>query len=183
MPESTRAQLKQLLAMHYAHLVRRLTHAVGSRDRAADALHETWLRLEGAQYVAGPVANTDAYILGIAHHVAVDQYRSELRHLHEQEVNELFQPPDELADPERIVAARRKIDVLKDALQELPPRQRTILWAARVDGMLNREIAEHFGMSLRTVERELGAALQFCSERMKDPADPGSGYRRGRRKF
>lgn len=182
MPNSTRNHLKKLLVSRYAHLIRRLEYLVGSKDGATDALHETWLRLD-TMTEAGPVANGDAYILGIASHVVVDQYRREQRQVHDEEVDELFQVPDELADPERIVAARRKIDALKDILQGLTPRRRAILWAARVEGQLNREIAERYGISLRVVERELGAALKYCSERMEAIAEPPEGATRGRRKF
>jgi RNA polymerase sigma factor (sigma-70 family) len=182
MPDSTRSELKKRLVQRYAALLKRIEYVVGSRDAAADALHETWLRLETMADVA-PVANADAYLMGMANNVVVDHYRRERRHVHEDEVDELFQVPDELADPERIVAARRKIERLKVVLANLTPRRRAILMAARVDGQLNREIAERFGISLRLVERELSAALKYCSEHMEDVTRPGELPAGGRRKF
>jgi RNA polymerase sigma-70 factor (ECF subfamily) len=68
-------------------------------------------------------------------------------------------------------------------LRGLPPRRRAILLAARVDGLLNREIAEHFGISLRLVESELSAAMKYCLQRMQEDGDPYSGTRGGPRKF
>ena len=65
----------------------------------------------------------------------------------------------------------------------LTPRRRAILLAARVDGQLNREIAERFGISLRLVESELSAAMKYCLERMKDVGDPFESMTTGRRKF
>ena len=58
-----------------------------------------------------------------------------------------------------------------------------ILLAARVDGLLNREIAEQFGISLRLVESELSAAMKYCLQRMQEDGDPYSGTRGGPRKF
>ncbi|WP_323120574.1 RNA polymerase sigma factor [Burkholderia alba] len=182
MSENSRTQLRKMLAEHYAYLVRRLEHVTGSKDRAKDALHETWLRLETAN-VASPVANGDAYLLGMANHVAIDQHRSERRHAHEDDVDTLLEWPDELADPERIVAARLKVEALKTILRDLTPRRRAILLAARVDGQLNREIAERFGISLRLVESELSAAMKFCLQRMQAFGDSCSGSRSGPRKF
>ncbi|PTB22436.1 RNA polymerase sigma factor [Trinickia symbiotica] len=182
MSDSTRSQLKAILASRYAYLVRRLERATGSKDGAADALHETWLRLENAN-VSTQVANADAYILGIANNVAIDQHRSERRHTHEDDVEALLELPDELADPERIVAARRKVEALKAVLRGLTPRRRAILLAARVDGLLNREIAERFGISLRLVESELSAAMKYCLERMHEAGDPYPDARSGPRKF
>jgi RNA polymerase sigma factor (sigma-70 family) len=182
MSETTRALLKKLLVSRYATLVRQLERTAGSKDGAADALHETWLRLENGPAL-GPVANADAYILGIARNVVVDQHRREQRHVHEEEIDELLEIPDELADPERIVAARLKVEALKGILRGLTPRRRAILVAARVDGQLNREIAERFGISLRLVESELSVAMKYCLARMKEMTDPETVSTTGRRKF
>jgi RNA polymerase sigma-70 factor (ECF subfamily) len=182
MSDSPRLQLKQILAERYAYLVRRLERVTGSKERASDALHETWLRLENAN-VSAQVANADAYILGMANNVAIDQHRRERRHLHEDDVDNLLEVPDELANPERIVAARRKVETLKEALRGLTPRRRDILLAARVDGLLNREIAERFGISLRLVESELSAAMKHCMQCMQDMGDAYPGSKGGPRKF
>ncbi|MBN3724069.1 RNA polymerase sigma factor [Burkholderia sp. Ac-20379] len=182
MSDSSSAGLRKLIASRYAHLVRRLERATGSKDNAADALHETWLRLENAN-VSTQVGNPDAYILGMANNVAIDQHRRERRHLHEDDIEAVLELPDELSDPERIVAARRKVETLKDVLNGLTPRRRAILVAARVDGLLNREIAEQFGISLRLVESELSAAMKYCLQKMQEEGDAIPGARGGPRKF
>lgn len=182
MSDSVRSQLKQLLVTRYAHWLRALERMAGSRDRAADVLHETWLRVENMN-VSGPLNNADAYIMGIANHVVVDQYRQEQRYVNDEDIDALMEMPDELADPERIVAARLKIDALSAVLRDLTPRRRAILIAARVEGQLNREIAERLGISLRLVESELNVAMKYCLDRMKEMAEPGEGITTGRRKF
>ncbi|HEY4350341.1 MAG TPA: RNA polymerase sigma factor [Paraburkholderia sp.] len=184
MSDTSRAQaLRKLLVSRYSYLAKRLERVTGSKDGAADALHETWLRLESAN-IATPVANADAYLLGMANNVVIDQHRRERRHEHdEDDVELLLELPDELADPERIVAARRKVEVLKDILRGLTPRRRAILLAARVEGQLNREIAEEFGISLRLVESELSAAMKYCLKRMQEAGDPYAGSTAGPRKF
>jgi RNA polymerase sigma-70 factor (ECF subfamily) len=183
MSESSRAQLKKLLLSRYAYLRQKLERVVGSKDGALDALQQTWVHLETMSEV-GPVANADAYLLRIATNVAIEQYRTERRHLHEQDIDEMFQVPDELADPERVVAARLEIDILKEVLLTLPPRQQRILLAARVEGKLNREIAAELGVSLRLVEGELSLALKAVNVRMMAvmPEQPAR-TTAGRRKF
>jgi RNA polymerase sigma factor (sigma-70 family) len=182
MSDDQRGDLKQRLVSHYAYLVKRLERFVGSKDGAAEALHETYLRLDKAGKV-GPVLDADAYILRMAHNVVYDQHRGNQRYVTQEDIDEIFEGPDELADPERIVAARRKVDVLKDAMEGLPPRRQAILLAARLDGHLNREIAERFGISLRLVEKELGLALAHCTARMKERDHLPEGSSKGRRKF
>jgi RNA polymerase sigma-70 factor (ECF subfamily) len=180
--EINRAHLREILVSRYTYLVRRLERVVGSKDGASDALHETWMRIGNAN-VSAPIANADAYILRMANNVAIDQHRHDRRHVHDDDPDMLLEVPDELSDPERVVAARRKIDALKDVLRGLPTRRRDILIAARVDGLLNREIAERFGISLRLVESELSAALKYCLQRMQEEGDGYPDSRNGPRKF
>ncbi len=166
MSHSLRSRLRAQLVERYAHLRRRLEYIVGSRDGAADALQETWLRLEAVADGA-TVANADAYLLQMAVNAATDRHRHEQRRFTEGEIDAMFDVEDELADPERIVAARREIEVLEKVLRRLTPRQRAILLAAQVDGLLNREIAARFDISQSLVEKELRYALRYCHEHMQ----------------
>lgn len=171
MSNNTLAELKKLLVKRYAALRARLEFVAGSRENAAEVLHETWMRLENMTEI-GPVANPDGFLIRMASNVAIDRHRREARHqhetpyLHDEDVEEAFDVPDELANPERIVASRLQLEALEKILLGLSPRQRAILWAAHVDGQLNREIAERFNISLRLVEKELRIALTHCHREM-----------------
>lgn len=178
MPASTRAQLKRLLLQRYAAFRRKLEPVAGSKDVAGDALQDTWVRLETMAEM-GPVANPDAYLMRMATNAAIDRHRREARHLHEDEIDALLEVPDELADPERIVAGRREVEALEDVMRGMPARRRAILVAARIDGMLTVEIAERFGLSRRMIERELNLALKYCNDRLLQmQADDGRATRR-----
>ncbi|WP_169805114.1 sigma factor-like helix-turn-helix DNA-binding protein, partial [Variovorax boronicumulans] len=45
-------------------------------------------------------------------------------------------------------------------------RRRAIVLAARVDEMPHKDIAARYGVSARTVEKELRAGLEHCCERL-----------------
>ena len=168
MPEALRSRLRALLVSRYAQLRRKLEYIVGSVEGAADALQETWLRLETMPRTAA-VSNPDAYLLQMAVNVATDQYRREHRKLTNGDIDAMFDVEDELADPERIAMGRSEIEALEEALRKLTPRRRDILLAAHVDGLLNREIAERFDISQSLVEKELRHALRDCQERLGAP--------------
>lgn len=182
MSDSTRAYLKNRLVTHYTAFVKKLERYYGTAERATDAVHDVWLRLDAMPEI-GPLANADAYLSSMLSNVTIDHFRSERRHMHEEEIDEFFQVEDELADPERIVAARMEVDALKVALEQLPPRRRAILLAARVEGQLNREIAEGLGISVRLVEKELSLGLKHCADLLGDMKEHYKGVSRGRRKF
>lgn len=168
MGDALRLRLRTLLVERYAHLRRKLEFIVGSRDSAADALQETWLRLETVPD-AGTVRNADAYLLQIAVNAAHDQHRRDQRLLDAEAIDALFDVEDELADPQRVAAARSEVRALETVMRGLSVRQREILVAAQIDGLLNREIAERLDISPSLVEKELRRALQACEAGMDLP--------------
>lgn len=161
MTKGMKAVLHGVLVERYEGFKRRLAYFLGSEDVAADALQETWLRV-GAMEDDRALKNPGGYLFRMAMNVAADQHRKNARLLTMGEIDELERVVDELADPARIVAARDEMDALERAMERLTPRRREILIAARVHGMLNREIADLFGISQRYVEKELRAALLHC---------------------
>lgn len=184
-----RTKLKRHLSSRYAVLRWRLERVVGCKHNAADALQETWLRLEAmvAPGTAAPVHNPDAYLLRMAANIATDAYRRDRIIVTEREREELMHMADEMgddiSDPARIVSARLDVQALDVALAGLSPRRRAILTAARIDGMLNAEIAERFGISVAMVKKELQAAMQHCKRSMADAEAAQRSDVSGRRKY
>lgn len=182
MSESVSSTLRARLAARYAELRGKLERIVGSRDDAADAMQETWLRL-AAMGEAGAVHNPDAYLLRMAANIATDQYRRDNVLLVRGELSELVHLVDEVGDPERIASARSDVRALSLVLGRMPARRRAILVAARVEGQLNGEIAERLHVSVSTVEKELRAALEYCKKHLPDVEAAQRGHFAGPRKY
>lgn len=166
--------LRALLVERYEALRRRLTRRLGSGDAAAEVLHETWLRL-GRLSPSQPVARPESYLYRAALNVAADRREQDQRRLNLSEVEMLRHLDDAELDPERVAAARSDIAALSRALAELPPRCRAIFMAVRLDGKSHREVAEHFGLSIRMIERELKRAVDHCMSKLDLAPDVGSG--------
>ncbi|MDC8756441.1 RNA polymerase sigma factor [Janthinobacterium fluminis] len=180
--DSVPLTLRARLAARYAELRGKLERIVGSKDDAADAIQETWLRLQ-ALPEAAPVHNPDAYLLRMAANIATDKYRQDNVILSRGELDELIQVADEASDPERIASARSDVAALSAVIARMPARRRAILIAARVDGQLNSEIAERLDLSLSTVEKELRYALEYCKERLPDVDAAQRSHIAGPRKY
>jgi RNA polymerase sigma factor (sigma-70 family) len=166
MSETMRDQLRGRLVAQYSMLRRQLEFIVGSKDRAADALQETWVKLGAIKEM--PVNNADAYLLRVASNVAIDQHRREMHHhLVDADVDELVEIEDEAADPLRVVSARIEIEELQATLAKLSPRRQAIFLAATVEGQLIRDIAARFDISVSMVEKELRYAMRECRRRLQ----------------
>jgi RNA polymerase sigma factor (sigma-70 family) len=166
MTNSGWSALQQRLLQRYEDLKLKLTRHLGSADLADDALHETWLRLQRGGDIA-EVRSPDTYLMRIAINIARDRMRAEKRRLTTSEVDTLLGLADDAPDAQRTVEARFDLQALKSALAELPPRQRAILLAARLEGLTRRDIAQRYRVSVRFVQRELQEAQDYCAARLR----------------
>jgi RNA polymerase sigma factor (sigma-70 family) len=168
MTEMTWATLRQLLVDGYDDLRRRLARRLGSRELATEILHETYLRLDRGAAELGTIRSPRAYLFRTALNVAADYHRDpDERRLSKLEVDALRQIADTVLDPVKAIEARLEVATLERALNELTPRRRAILIAARLEEVPHAEIAARFGISTRMVEKELRTALLYCSQRLE----------------
>lgn len=159
------ATLQELLALQYDDLKRRLVMRLGNVDLAADALQDTWLRLQG-RHAVGAIASPGAYLFRMAFNAAIDRRRAESRRLSAAEVEDLLELADAGPGPAEATEVRSDLEALARAMEELPERRRNILLAARVEGLTQPEVARRFGISLRLVELELQRAQEYCAARL-----------------
>jgi RNA polymerase sigma factor (sigma-70 family) len=162
--QSALAALRQLMVDRYDELKTRLTERLGSAELASDALQDAWLRLARAEAV-GTIRAPSSYLFRVLVNTALNRRRAERRHLNTLEIEALLDLADEAPGPAEVTEARSDLRVLETIMAELPPRQREILLAARLDGMPHKEIARRLGISLRLVEKELKQAQEYCLAR------------------
>jgi RNA polymerase sigma-70 factor (ECF subfamily) len=129
-------------------------------------LQETYLRVERMGNGEAVARNPAGYLFRMALNVAADQRQAEARYLTGEEVEELLHYADDALDPARVVHARLEMAALEQALEELTPRQRAILIAARMDEASQQDIADRFRISVRMVGKELKRALEHCGKRL-----------------
>lgn len=159
------AILRSLLVNEYGAIKTRLARRFGSVDFASEVLHDLYLRLEA---IDKPVSlrNPMGYLFRMALNIAVDSRKADNRLLTGIEIDALRAQDQDLLDPARIVEARADIEILGRALLDLPERQREIFLSARLEEVPHRVLAKRFGISERTVERELKSATEYCRKQI-----------------
>jgi RNA polymerase sigma-70 factor (ECF subfamily) len=158
--------LSSVLLADYRDFFDGLKRRLGSADLAREALQETFLHLDRVPQTK-PVHRPKSYLYRIAVNIAIDRRRGEARRLTIGGVEALVDIADPTPNPEQIVEARSEVEYLKRAVAELPQRRREILLAARLDDVPNREIAKRYGVTVRTIEIELNAAVAHCASRLE----------------
>ena len=159
------ATLRQLLVGQYDELKRVLARRLGSEDLAGEVLQETYLRLDRPGAL-GIVRSPRQYLLTIATNIARMGFRRDRRWTALSELDTVLGFVDESPDALRSLESRQEIDTLQRAFDELTPRRRHVLFAARVEGTPLSDIAKRLGVSQRLVEKELKIALVLCGSRL-----------------
>jgi RNA polymerase sigma-70 factor (ECF subfamily) len=177
MSESDKNSLRAIFLASYSDLVKTVTRKLGSRERAEDALHDAYLRLERGGEISAH--SPRGYLIRMALNIATDNWRSDSRisrgaaalrqdtdaRISVSEGDALLDAIDESPDAERVAVARSELRRLEAVLAELPERRRTIFEAVWIEGITPEEAARRFSLALRTVQQELKLAREHCGKR------------------
>jgi RNA polymerase sigma-70 factor (ECF subfamily) len=152
-----------LFRTHYAQLVRvaeSMLHERGSAEETVqDVMLELWRRRESLNVET----SIRAYLFRATRNRALNRIRHE-RVLHASEPELARQG---FAQPADAGAIQNEIDgALRRALEDLPARCREVFELSRVHGLKYAEIADALGISVKTVEAQMGKALRMLRERL-----------------
>jgi RNA polymerase sigma-70 factor, ECF subfamily len=160
---------------HVGSVYRYALRLTGRADQAEDLAQETMLRgWRGRQQLKDPrVARV--WLLSIATNVWNDELRR--AKLRTQSLTE--EPPC----PRRLVSSatgdRENVRLALAAMDELPPRQRQVLYLATCEGLDNGEVAAVLEISDAAVKANLSLARKEMRRRLKDIYQEVCGQRAG----
>lgn len=160
-------RFSDLFAHHAAELRAFLRNRRGVKD-AEDLVQESFLRLIQTAAVDSP-QNPRAWLYRTSANLASDayDYQQVRRRAHAEGV-ESGTLSDEPADPARLVSSRQELQRVWSALMKLPEPCRHAFLLNRLDGMSQRRVAAHLGISEKTVERYVLRALTACRAALSD---------------
>ncbi|MBS0331465.1 MAG: sigma-70 family RNA polymerase sigma factor [Proteobacteria bacterium] len=140
---------------------------IGNHAEAEDLTQDVLVRVtkHGAEIDA---SRPDAYVFQIAANLLRDRGRRHVVRANYMQSFEAASASDlEERDPQRVLQARQSLATVMRAVRELPERTRTVFILFRLEGMKQREIADHLGLSVRTVELHVIRASAHLRELLK----------------
>ena len=142
-------------------LVREVRTRTRGRSDPEELLHAAYLRLMRyrAQHA---VENVAAFLVRTAVNIGIDNYR------HERFIADIS-PEDSGAREnsplqDEVLAARVRLERVREGLSRLTPRTREVFLMHRLDGLKYREIADRLGISQSAVEKHIAKAALFLTE-------------------
>ncbi|MEM9439387.1 MAG: sigma-70 family RNA polymerase sigma factor [Pseudomonadota bacterium] len=152
--------IDELFRSYHSWLVKRLTHRLGCREKAADLAQDTFLRLLGVPARTHP-RRPKALLGTIARGLVIDSLRrAMLERLYLESLARL--PEVRAQSSEEIVAAVETLNRISRVLDGLGQRPRAVFLLARIDGLSYPLIANRLNVSLSTVEKDMALALRHC---------------------
>lgn len=164
LPPDTRKPLsvKELIGRYHGSLLSFLRQRLRIGEDAADVAQEAYIRMlqyEGSHEVQSP----SSLLFRVAINIANDLNRSEhVRHAADHFPVDGLDIDSGLPSPEREVAATQDLELLYEAIEQLPTKCRQVFLLSRVHNMTYPQIAEHCGISVKMVEKHISRALLSC---------------------
>ena len=103
------------------------------------------------------VAKPEALLMRIALNLSIDAHRSRVTHGESVALEEVVLI-DTAPPAEAIVLARERVARLSVCLGRLSEKTRDIFLSHRVDGLTYEAIAQHYGLSISTIEKHVAKA-------------------------
>jgi RNA polymerase sigma factor (sigma-70 family) len=155
--------LHSLYEEHHRWLHGWIRRKLGCTHRAADLTQDTFCRLlERRERVE--LRSPRSFLATVARRLLIDDSRRrDIERTYLECYVELNGDVDALT-PERITEAAQLLDGILHLLGHLAPAVREAFLLRRCDGLSHDEVAQHMGISVRTVKRHIALAYQRCYE-------------------
>jgi RNA polymerase sigma-70 factor (ECF subfamily) len=127
-----------------------------------DVVQETYARLFRSRST-GKIENAKSYLFSTARNLAVDLFRrrkvAPIVAVNDFERSGVAEERSNVADT---VSSAQELEILRNAIDSLPDRCRTIMILQKLQGLSNAEIAAQLNLSINTVNAQLVIGLARC---------------------
>lgn len=140
----------------------RVLHFVRDQDLADDIVVQTYTKVWGlAARFDATKGSALTWLRTISSRIAIDNLRRQSTRLGEvsAEADQLEERVSPMPDPSESAAQAECSDELRQAVEDLPEKQRIVVEAAFYAGMSHSEIAEALGEALGTIKSRVRAGL------------------------
>lgn len=140
--------------------------ARGGQQDSADLVQDAFLKTVEAGR-SSDIGSPFAFLLRVARNSVIDFLRSRSRWAKVVSgMEESIDLPDPACDTERALIAAQRLQRALACIETMPPRRREVFLLHRVEGLTYVKIANRLGISSRTVEEHMSAAMMQLSREM-----------------
>lgn len=165
MKTGDRESFNQIFRRYYTPLTRFCVRFVADADQSAEIVQDLFVKLWTNREKLDFTSSFESYMLRSVRNAAITFINKERAHA---ETNERIYTDDSDAnDPSETLQSNNLEASYREVLASMPEKRREVFLASRYDGLKYSEIAEKLGLSQKTVEAHMSAAIKQLREGLK----------------
>jgi len=158
---------EQVFKTHFKRLHAYAFTILRDEVEAEEMVQQVFFKLWERNETLSLSGSVSAYLYRAVHNESLNYIKHQkVRSNHQLHV--AYSMKNEFEHPAKKVMAGELEKKIYSALNELPEQCRTIFQMSRFDELKYREIADKLGISVKTVENQMGKALKLLREKLVD---------------
>jgi RNA polymerase sigma-70 factor (ECF subfamily) len=150
---------------YYGVLVNYTMRFLDNREEGEEIVQDVFVKFWDKCPDLDPGSSVKSYLYRSVHNTCLNHLKHEkVKDAYRQQVlmfmEKSTESEQEQADPDKLRA------IIMAEIDNLPPRCSQIFKLSRLEGLKYSEIAEHMGISVKTVEVQMGKALRVLREKL-----------------
>jgi len=169
--DATSTPVYEAYTVHGSSLKRFIGRFMRGSSDIEDIAQEAFLRAYTVERTR-PIEQPKSFLFRIAKHLALSQLTRKSR-----QITDYIEDSDDssviqlVPSAEEEISARQMLGLHCEAVAELSPQCRQVYLLRKVHGFSHKEIAEHLGIAVSTVEKHLMKAVEQCDRYVRERVD------------
>jgi RNA polymerase sigma-70 factor (ECF subfamily) len=165
MKAGDRESFNQVFRRYYSPMVRFCIRYVADSDLASEIVQDLFVKLWSNREKISFNTSFESYMLTSVRNSALTYINKKRSHA---EANlRVFSEESDNTDPSETLQSNNLEESYRKILKDMPEKRREVFLASRYDGLKYSEIAEKLGISQKTVEAQMSAAIKQLKDGLK----------------
>jgi len=154
------SSFEKLYKKYYTLLCLYASSRIGGAEDAKELVQDVFFSIWKNRQSINITESVKSYLYRAVHNQGVNFLKRKGR---ERSYLHTLSPEPISQNEEAELELKQKIN---DAINGLPPKRQEIFKLNRFEGLKYREIADHLGISVKTVENQMGSALRYLHQQL-----------------
>ncbi len=166
MKAGDRESFNQIFRQFYPPLVRFCIRFVADADLAAEIVQDLFVKVWSNREKLSFNTSFESYMLTSVRNSAITYINKERSHAEAH--LRVYTEESDTVDPSETLQSNNLEESYRQVLKKMPEKRREVFLASRFEGLKYSEIAEKLGISQKTVEAQMSAAIKQLREGLKE---------------
>ena len=151
---------KELFFAFHAALKRFAFSLLHNKEMAEEVVSDVFIKLWERRKTLTSIDNLRVYLYISTKNTALNYLSQEKRQANIHGIDADLDLPTTAQNPEQLMITAEMMRQIRQAIQALPPRCRTVFKLVREDGLPYKEVADILNISIKTIDNQLAIALK-----------------------